>query len=104
LSNAWNIFSAPDIAAPALGEADAPELAEPDVPDAADPDIEEPPGALFSVALGAPVVPLALPADPLPPVVCAARGVAKAAATAKAVTVLKFIYISFRFTSLGRRP
>jgi hypothetical protein len=94
LSNAWNIFSAPDIVAPALGEPDAPELAEPDAPDAADPDIEEPPAELFSVALGAPVVPLALPPDPLLPVVCAASGAAKAAATAKANTVLKFISIS----------
>jgi hypothetical protein len=107
LSNAWNIFSAPDIVAPELaepdapalgepdalelGEPDAPELAEPDAPDAADPDAGEPPAELFSVALGALVVPLAPPADPLPPVVCAATGAAKAATTAKAITVLMFI-------------
>jgi hypothetical protein len=90
LSSAWNIFSAPDVA-PALEESDA-----------AEPDVAELPVELFSLALGAPVVPPALPADPLPLVVCAARGVAKAAATAKAITVLKFISISLRCAGCAR--
>lgn len=95
LSNPWNIFSAPDIVAPVP--------AEPALPDAVEPDPEEPAAEPFSVALGALVVllGLALPADPLLlPVVCAANGAAKAAATAKAITVLTFISVSLRFTKI----